>query len=112
MVSKGLDLSILKKSATEVLVEAIFQSDYPYFDGHFDGFQLLPALLQIHVVVELSKEHFESMKNPTIIPSMKFINPIYPKTKVLITITFDSIKNQIKFRYSAGEFTFSQGTLR
>lgn len=112
MTDKGLHYSILKQEDHEIQFEITFQSDYPYFEGHFDGFHILPALLQIHVVVEMTKKYLNKIQNPQAIPNMKFMKPIYQDMKMLLSITHNTDKNQISFKYSSGETVHSQGALR
>ena len=112
MITKGLTHSIIDQTENNVLLEVIFHKDFPYFEGHFEGFHLLPALLQINFVVEMGKKYLPVKNNPQTIPNMKFTKPIYPEMKVNVELKWIDEKQQVNFRFFKDDQVYSQGAYR
>ncbi len=110
MNEKGCEFTLIERKSDEILIDIVFDKTYKYFDGHFEDFQLLPALLQVHTVVELTKKYFDESKSLKSIPNMKFTKPIYPNSKVKLSISKQ--ENKYQFKYFKDEFIYSQGSFR
>ena len=111
MTNKGLSFKLIEKSVDSVKLELEFSKEYPYFEGHFEGFPILPALLQVHHAIEWSREYFVNIKNPSTINSIKFNRPITPSMKVNLNLNFDEVKKQIRFSYTLDEDLLSGGAM-
>ena len=110
MIEKTCEYSLIKKTANSLEFSVIFHEDYPYFDGHFDEYKILPALLQINFLAQRSSEHFEGFVSINEIQSMKFQRPIIPELKVNVLIF--RTDNKFSFKFFSGENIYSQGVFR
>lgn len=107
-----IDFIVLEHSSKKVLIEVRFKESFPYFEGHFNGFPILPALLQVDFVMTSAKKFFSLEREFKNIPSMKFMNPIFPEMKILLELRWDEIKEQLQFKYLHRDKVCSQGSLR
>ena len=62
-------------------------ADLPYFDGHFPGFPVLPAVAIVDATVELIRKGLglEELRVSRIV-SAKFMSPVTPGSKVEISV--------------------------
>ena len=82
MKSKNFNLKHKKENI--FIAEVFISEDLPFFDGHFENFKLLPAVAQIKIALDIAKEIFETDFAVQKLSKVKFINMIYPNTKVNI----------------------------
>ena len=82
MKSKNFNLKHKKENI--FIAEVFISEDLPFFDGHFENFKLLPAIAQIKIALDIAKEIFETDFAVQKLSKVKFINMIYPNTKVNI----------------------------
>jgi hypothetical protein len=80
-----------------------FPAGYRYFDGHFPELKILPALAQVEWVVREATEVWDRTIPVTRIPRMKLKNPIFPDSRVDLTIRLLKEKGQIHFEYKNPE---------
>ena len=57
-------------------VKVFIDEKLPYFDGHFDNFKLLPAVAQIKIIIDISKNIFSKDIIVTKLLKIKFTNMI------------------------------------
>jgi 3-hydroxymyristoyl/3-hydroxydecanoyl-(acyl carrier protein) dehydratase len=112
MEINGLKIQLKDKTSSSAIISLSFSPEYEYFKGHFDEFSLLPALIQIKLVVDLSNEYFSLNFTPRAMPSMKFLKPICPYYQVELKIVHNLEKNRIEFEYKKDEDLYSKGTLK
>ena len=86
MNNKGFNILEFNSGTNSINLKLKFDRDYKYFQGHFDKFKLLPALIQIHLVVELYNKHFKDNFIPLKINNLKFVNPIKPLNEYSLEI--------------------------
>ena len=103
-----------KISDSELSMRIFIPKDIEYFEGHFEGFHLLPGVVQIAWVVEFAKSYlkldgrlkFKGLEN------VKFVRPIFPETEVELNIKFESVKKVLSFEYKNSETRLSLGKLK
>lgn len=112
MKEAGIDFEIKEKSESQALLEITFLPEYTYFNGHFEDFKLLAALIQIKVAIDFANEVFPIQLNPSSIPKMKFSNPICPNKKINLKLSFDSSSQKVCFQYFDELKSYSIGDMR
>lgn len=112
MKVNGLKIQIKEKAQDHIVMGLNFLPEYEFFKGHFDEFSILPALIQIKLVVDFSNEHFPIDFMPKAMPTMKFLKPICPFYSLDLFITHNQDKNRIEFEYKKNEALYSKGTLK
>jgi len=105
------EVKLVAKNENSVALEFSIPDTSPYFDGHFPGFPVLPAVAQVDLVVRLASEHFGVNIGLSKINRVKFINIIRPGNPLLLFIEAD--KGNIVFNFSSpgGETVYSSGTM-
>lgn len=93
-------------------VKFFVREDLDYFDGHFDNLKILPAIAQIKIVKDISKNIFNKELIVNKLLKLKFTNIIFPNTNIFIEchlsdniISFKIYDNNKKYSY--GKMYFS-----
>ena len=91
----------------------LFPAASDYYDGHFPEFKLLPAVVQVDMVLRLARNFLEVPKELSKMNRTRFANPILPDVPVLVKITYDADAGKVTFAYTSedGEISFSNGSL-
>jgi len=76
-----------------------FPENYLHFQGHFPEMKILPAVAQVDWVMKFAGEEFGLEQVIRNIPSVKFMEPIFPDARVLLTIEYRRQKHQLEFSY-------------
>ena len=94
-------------------IEMEVPSTSDFFDGHFDSFKLLPAVVQVNLVMNLAHKHLGSPLTMHKIQRTKFMSPIPPDTKVILEISYDKETGRIAFDFRNAEGKkFSNGSVK
>jgi len=95
----------------------LFPSTSDYYDGHFPEFKLLPAVVQVDVVLRLARNFLDVPKNISKIHRTKFANPILPDVPVMVKISYNADAAKVSFSFTSaaddqgdGEKMFSSGS--
>ena len=91
----------------------LFPATSDYYDGHFPEFKLLPAVVQVDMVLRLARNFLEVPKELSKMNRTRFANPILPDVPVLVKITYDADVGKVTFAYTSedGETSYSNGSL-
>lgn len=113
-LAESPNFRILKfRRETGVLTaKLIFPATSDYYDGHFPEFKLLPAVVQVDMVLKLARNFLDVPKELSKIHRTKFANPIFPDTPVNVKISYDEEAGKVSFNYTdeLGEKTLSNGS--
>ena len=103
---KNVDLIV---EGTEATAAFCILADFPYFDGHFPGNPIVPAVVQIAwALVGVEALRGVAMKNYRL-SRFKFILPIVPG--MALRASFGKVENKYSFRLYADGALCSSGTL-
>ena len=75
-----------QKSGNVLECQVAFETDSPFFDGHFPNDPIVPGVAQLHTVVSLCSELVGHPVTLTGIRRMKFSRPVYPSMELLLRI--------------------------
>jgi uncharacterized membrane protein len=102
---------IIEKTGNSLSLEFSIPGASPYFDGHFSGFPLLPAIAQAELVVRFAARYLGTGIGLAEIKRVKFTNFIRPDAPLLLKLT--KKENAISFNFSSpgGETVYSLGTV-
>lgn len=103
------NFKVLKKEKDEVVIEILFSTDDIYFDGHFEGFPILPGLIQLKLLSTIIKNNYDSEFVLNKIPNVKFMIPIFPEDKVQIKVNRGN--ENYKFEISKSSNLCAKGIL-
>ncbi len=90
-------------------VKLFIGENLPYFDGHFENFKLLPAIAQVKIAVDISKNIFNRDFNINRLLKLKFVNMIFPNTNV--TLECHCLNNILSFKIYDEDKKYSDGKL-
>ncbi|MDR2702076.1 MAG: AMP-binding protein [Spirochaetaceae bacterium] len=108
----GLDREkIIEKTENSVSLEFSVPDTSPYFDGHFPGFSILPAVAQAEMVVRFAARHLGTGINPTEIKRVKFINFIRPGAPLLLKLMKKEKTLSFTINSPLNETVYSTGTV-
>jgi 3-hydroxymyristoyl/3-hydroxydecanoyl-(acyl carrier protein) dehydratase len=99
------------------LTEIEVTEDSPYFDGHFPGFKILPAVAQVDIVLKAAAREFGGVfENDAAVAEIrraKFSNFVRPGTKLIADLHYDKEKRSLSFklRDKYAISVYSSGTL-
>ena len=101
----------LVKTETQVILEFSVPKTSDYFDGHFPGFPVLPAVAQVDIIMRFVSDFFKTSVELSEIKKIKFTSLIRPDTPLILNIekkeeiiTFKMNSPDGKTVYSAGNF--------
>ena len=106
---------VTEKTVDSVTLEFSVPPSNPYFDGHFPGFSLLPAVAQLELIVRFASEHLGTGIDVTEMRRVKFTKFIQPHTPIALrllkgdkTISFKMFSPKTS---PEAEIVYSTGTL-
>ena len=102
---------LIGKDEKSAIVEFTIPGDNPYFDGHFPGFPILPAVAQMELVVRFAARYLGTGIDVSEIPRIKCSNMIRPSTALVLKL--EKKESTVSFRMTSpnGETVYSLGTL-
>ncbi|HJH55220.1 hypothetical protein [Brachyspira hyodysenteriae] len=108
----SIDYSIEEHTSDMFKVKVFIGEDLIYFNGHFEKFKLLPAIAQIKIIIDISKDIFHKELVVNKLLKLKFTDMILPNTNIFIECHLSD--NIISFKiyddnkkYSDGKVYFS-----
>ena len=106
---------VIEKTENSVSLELSIPDTSPYFDGHFPGFSILPAVAQTELVVRLASKYFGTGICISKMTRVKYTNIIRPAAPLILRL--EKGEKTISFKiYSPedsakGKKVYSSGTL-
>lgn len=87
----------VETNENKISVEMSVPETSDYFNGHFDEFHLLPAVVQVDLIMKFAHKYLNAPLAMQRILRTKFMSPIFPNVPFVIDIEYDSSKSRIKF---------------
>ena len=102
---------VLEKTENSVTIEFSVPGSSHYFDGHFPGYPILPAVAQMEIVVRFASRYLKTSIALSEIRRVKFPNIVRPFTPLLLKLS--KIDDTITFNISSrdGKTVYSTGTV-
>jgi uncharacterized membrane protein/acyl-CoA synthetase (AMP-forming)/AMP-acid ligase II len=102
---------VIEKTDNSVSLELVIPDSSPYFDGHFPGFHLLPAVAQTELVIRFAARYLGTGIEISEMKRVKFTSFIRPGAPLLLKLT--KKEKNISFTLSSpgGETVYSLGTV-
>jgi uncharacterized membrane protein/acyl-CoA synthetase (AMP-forming)/AMP-acid ligase II len=102
---------VIEKTDNSVSLELVIPDSSPYFDGHFPGFHLLPAVAQTELVIRFAARYLGTGIEISEIKRIKFTNFIRPGAPLLLKLTKNEKNISFKLSSPGGETVYSLGTV-
>jgi uncharacterized membrane protein/acyl-CoA synthetase (AMP-forming)/AMP-acid ligase II/3-hydroxymyristoyl/3-hydroxydecanoyl-(acyl carrier protein) dehydratase len=102
---------IIEKTDNSVSLEFSIPDTSPYFDGHFTGFPILPAVAQMELVIRFSARYLGTSVVFSELKRVKYTNFIQPFTPLLMKLEKKEKTISFKINSSNNETVYSTGTV-
>lgn len=99
-------------SSNQVKCQLYISADLLYFQGHFEGFPVIPGVAQINWAVAYSKTYFGVQGKFYQMANIKFKKVIRPGTILQLLLNHDPVKNTITFNFQNDTEAFSSGVIK
>jgi len=105
------NVNVIEQNDNSVSLTFSIPDNHPYFDGHFPGYPILPAVAQVELVIRFAARHWGTAVALTEIRRVKFTNLIRPFAPLLLKLV--KKENTISFNISSpeSETVYSMGTV-
>jgi len=102
--------TVIEKTENSVSLEFSVPDSCLYFDGHFPGYPILPAVAQMEFVTRFASRYLGTGVAVSQIKRIKFVNQIQPNAQLLLKI--EKNKDNISFNLTSrnGDTVYSLGT--
>ncbi len=88
-------------------INMMFKTNSNFFEGHFDGFPIVPGVVQLFYAKFFAEDVFNTNIENKECKKIKFSNVMKPETVVTLKLTRK--ENNLEFSYINEEKTFSSG---
>jgi acyl-coenzyme A synthetase/AMP-(fatty) acid ligase len=86
--------------------------DLVFLEGHFEGFPVVPGVVQVGWVVEAAQAVLGHAPRIEAVENLKFKEVLLPGQRVRLELGWNEAGDVLRFRLAAGERVFSTGRLR
>ncbi|MBF0440362.1 MAG: hypothetical protein HQK54_00505 [Oligoflexales bacterium] len=95
---------------SHIKAKGVIPEQYPHFDGHFDGFPILPAVSQIDIIPFLTEILIRQPIRITEITRAKFVAMIRPNASFSIDIFLIKGERRGRWQITSEGKIFSKGS--
>jgi acyl-coenzyme A synthetase/AMP-(fatty) acid ligase len=92
--------------------EVTVPDDLVFLEGHFDGFPVVPGVVQLGWVIEAAEAAFGAAPAVAAVENLKFKDLLLPGQRLILEASWSERRDVLRFRLAAGERVFSTGRLR
>jgi acyl-coenzyme A synthetase/AMP-(fatty) acid ligase len=92
--------------------DIVVPEDLVFLEGHFDGFPVVPGVVQVGWAIEAAQSAFGSAPRVAAIENLKFKEVLLPGQRLRLEVDWSAARDVLRFRLAAGERVFSTGRLR
>ena len=103
------DYKIEEKTSDMFRVKVFIDERMAYFEGHFENFKLLPAIAQIKIIIDISKDIFCKDFIVSKLLKLKFTNMIFPNSNIIIEGHYSN--NVLSFKIYDEDKKYSDGKI-
>ena len=105
------NLKVLEKTENSVILEFSVPKTSPYFDGHFPGFSILPAVAQVELIIRSASEYLATGINILEMRRIKFTKFIRPNISLSLRLEKKDETLSFKIFASGEEEVYSSGLI-
>lgn len=89
----------VKRDGNHATIKFSIPQTSDYFNGHFEEFQLLPAVVQVELTMKFAHQFLGTTLSLKKILRTKFMKPILPEAQVFLELDFDSETSKLSFQF-------------
>ena len=87
-------------------------SELAWFDGHFPGQPLLPAVIQTHWAVTYARRYLSIAHEFRSLNNLKFSRFILPDSELELHLGYDRGRHELQFEFRQGQLGCASGRVR
>lgn len=106
------DVKAVREAEGTVEIDLLCPADLMQFQGHFPQQKIMPGVGQLDWVAKFAQKHFEHGLSVVEVSQLKFRDLMFPNVPVTLKISFDAIKQRLRFSYEGDGKTYSSGILK
>ena len=91
--------SVEERDGGQLNIQVRFPTSSIYFDGHFPQFKLLPAVVQVDLVLHWCHKYLGSSLKLIKIPRVKFSRPLCPNSMIHLEASYNAEMSKISFKF-------------
>jgi 3-hydroxymyristoyl/3-hydroxydecanoyl-(acyl carrier protein) dehydratase len=107
----GIELDIIAQSHDTAKIRLKLSRDVTYFAGHFADRAILPGVAQIHIAAQIAHSIWHFRPDRADLARVKFSRVLVPDDEIVVVLERDERKGRLRFTYSVGDVTASQGDI-
>lgn len=92
-------VSVEERDGEQLNIQVRFPTSSIYFDGHFPQFKLLPAVVQVDLVLHWCHKYLGSSLKLIKIPRVKFSRPLCPNSMIHLEASYNAEMSKISFKF-------------
>jgi 3-hydroxyacyl-[acyl-carrier-protein] dehydratase len=100
------------RAADAVTLRMHIAPELAYFAGHFEGWAILPGIVQVHWAIEWGQRYLGCNGVFQGIDNLKFLRLVRPGLDLVLELRFDAVKQRLEFVYEGGGIRYSSGFVR
>jgi 3-hydroxymyristoyl/3-hydroxydecanoyl-(acyl carrier protein) dehydratase len=107
------DVLAVQRSDALIELELSLPRGLLYFEGHFDGFPILPGVVQLHWALRFARLHLPVGRRLLVEMQIKFRRPIRPEARLVLVLSLKEMpdRKQVTFAYRCGDIPCSSGKI-
>jgi len=102
---------IIERTENSVILEFSIPGTSQYYDGHFPGFPILPAVAQAEIIIRFAARYLGTNIDPIELKRVKFTSLIKPYTPLYLKLTKNDKAISFVMCSPDGKTTYSTGTV-
>ncbi|HVH07863.1 MAG TPA: AMP-binding protein [Myxococcota bacterium] len=110
--SRGPQVASEERAEQSLAREITVPEDLVFLEGHFEGFPVVPGVVQVGWVMEAAQAAFGTAPRLAAIENLKFKDVLLPGQRLRLEVEWSRARDVLRFRLAAGERVFSTGRLR
>jgi 3-hydroxymyristoyl/3-hydroxydecanoyl-(acyl carrier protein) dehydratase len=107
----GIELDIIEQDHDTAKLRLKLSRDVIYFAGHFADQAILPGVAQIHIAAQIAYNIWRFRPDKADLARVKFSRVLVPDDEIVVVLERDERKARLRFTFSVGNITASQGDI-
>ena len=103
--------TVIEQTENSISLEIYIPETCLYFDGHFPGFPIMPAVAQMEMVIRFASRYLGTGVALSAIRRIKFTNLVRPNMPLLVKLAKKDHTLTFTICSAKGEITYSSGTV-
>lgn len=104
-------LLVQRQHEQSVSLQLLIPPALHYFENHFQGFPILPGVVQLNWAIHYAHEHLPVSGSFLMMENIKFQSAVLPGARMELSLELVPEKHHLEFIYSNDEKKYSSGRI-